>query len=151
MSGDNATFSVDGMGTTYQKMYLLISPVSGKVTDSSSRYDYSLSITRGDDPFPSDDDTADDDDDDDDDDSGSDDDDNDDGLDCNEFCQRVSACGLFDELGLTNDNCLDQCESASADAVQCVLDAADCDETATCVGVSGGDDDDDDDSSGGCS
>lgn len=80
-------FTVAGLGTDYEKMFLLITPLSERKDNYSARYSYALQITRGDDPFEpwntddDDDDTTGDDDDndttpgDDDDDDDNDDDD----------------------------------------------------------------------------
>ncbi len=142
---NQGTISIDGFGTTYNKMYLLISPVTGRLTDSSSRHNYEIEITRGDTPFPdddsSDDDTASDDDSGADDDSGLDDDaasddDSSNSADCEKFCHRLDECNLLDDLGATADNCMAKCQTANAAAVACVDAATDCAETAQCVGVS---------------
>jgi hypothetical protein len=85
---DSGDFTIDGLGTTYDRIYLLVTPLSGTEDNASARWDYQLQMTRGDDPFQDppdpgddDDDTAGDDDDDttgDDDDTTGDDDDDDD-------------------------------------------------------------------------
>jgi len=63
-------FTVQGLGTDYEKMFILITPISPRKNNYSAHYSYALQITRGDDPFEpwdtddDDDDAADDDDDD---------------------------------------------------------------------------------------
>ncbi|NLH50603.1 MAG: hypothetical protein GX444_18665 [Myxococcales bacterium] len=94
--GAKSDFTVTGLGTDYDKIYLVVTPLSNTEDNNNANWDYLLQMTRGDDPFPAgdDDDTADDDtvgnpDDDNadddafgDDDSGDDDDDDDSGCGC---------------------------------------------------------------------
>jgi hypothetical protein len=71
-------YHLDGLGTDYESVYLLLTPISSFEDNDNAKWDYALQVTRGDDPFPGvddDDDTLPPDDDDDDDD----DDNNDDG------------------------------------------------------------------------
>ncbi|MDP8223656.1 MAG: hypothetical protein P9L99_09875 [Candidatus Lernaella stagnicola] len=91
-------FTIDGLGSTYDRIHLLITPISSTEDNYIASWDYMLQLTRGDDAFQEppvgdddtagDDDTIGDDDDDDDDDTsgaqpgGDDDDDDDDGGGC---------------------------------------------------------------------
>lgn len=145
----NNDFTVNGLGTTYDYMYLLVSPVCGTKNGENSRYNYYLEMTRGDDPFQEggDDDDATDDDavDDDvaDDDVSSD--------DCENFCDHIEDCSLAGDLGMdSRADCLDMCDQMNGNALECVLDANGCGDVEDCLNISGGGGGGDDDGGCGC-
>jgi hypothetical protein len=95
-----------------------------------------------DDNDDSDDDNDDNDDNDNDDNGGDDDNAND--IACETVCARIGDCGLAGRLDFSAmDECLASCAGTSADQLECLLNATNCEALAACLGVSLGDDDDD--------